>query len=111
MEMIRFLRRRDIQRRRAREHSGPPRQLELFELPTIVQPYPGLPQENQDGAAVVARPSIVAGDKYEAVSRAYIRALHSVLTGEKTAPTAAAALEKELIAITGLKRRAPSTQH
>ena len=111
MEMIRFLRRRDIQRRRAREHSRPPAQLELFELPSILQPYPGLAQENQDGARVVARPSIVAGDKYEAVSRAYIRALHSVLTGEKTAPIAAAALEKELIAITGFKRGMPLRLH
>jgi trehalose/maltose transport system substrate-binding protein len=111
MEMIRFLRRRDIQRRSARRHSLPPRQLELFELPSILQPYPGLAQENQDGANVVSRPSVVTRDKYEAVSRAYIRTLHSVLTGEKTAPIAAAALEKELIAITGFKRGPPSRRH
>ena len=108
IEMIRFLRRRDIQRRRARENSRPPGQLELFELPSILQPYPGLAQENQDGAGVVSRPSVVTRDKYEAVSRAYIRALHSVLTGEKTAPIAAAALEKELIAITGFKSGPPA---
>ncbi len=111
IEMIRFLRRRDIQRRRAREGSGPPRQLELFELPSILQPYPGLAQGNQNGGGVVSRPSVVTGDKYEPVSRAYIRALHEVLTGEKTAPIAAAALEKELIAITGFKRGPPSRQH
>jgi len=108
--MIRFLRRKDIQRRHAREHSEPPIQFELFALPSILQPYPGLPQENRDGGGVVARPSIVAGGKYEAVSRAYIRALHSVLTGKKTAPVAAAALEKELIAITGFKNGPPSTR-
>lgn len=111
MEMIRYLRRRDIERRRARAHSVPPKQFELFELPVILQPYPGLANENQDGAAVVSRPSNVTGDKYEAVSRAYIRALHSVLTGETPAPVAAAALEKELIAITGFKRGPPSTRH
>jgi len=111
IKMIRFLRLRDIQRRRAREHSEPPGHLELFELPSVLQPYPGLPQENQEGADVVSRPSIVAGDKYEAVSRAYIRALHSVLTGEKTAQVAAAALERELIAITGFKSGPSSTPH
>lgn len=110
LAMIRFLRRKDIQRRHAREHSEPPIQFELFALPSILQPYPGLPQENRDGGGVVARPSIVAGGKYEAVSRAYIRALHSVLTGKKTAPIAAAALEKELIAITGFKNGPPSTR-
>jgi trehalose/maltose transport system substrate-binding protein len=35
------------------------------------------------------------------VARAYIAAVHSVLTGEKPAPEAAAALEKELARITG----------
>ena len=44
---------------------------------------------------MVARPSIVAGEKYEEVSRAYIAAFHSVLTGENRAPVAATELEKE----------------
>jgi hypothetical protein len=57
---------------------------------------------------VVARPSIVAGEKYEEVSRAYIGALHAVLTGEKSAPVAAAELEKELVQITGLRPGPPS---
>jgi len=51
----------------------------------------------------VARPSIDSGEKYEDVSRAYIRALHSVLTGEEIPSVAAAALEKQLIQITGFK--------
>jgi trehalose/maltose transport system substrate-binding protein len=57
---------------------------------------------------VVARPSIVAGPKYEDVTRAYIRAVHSVLTGEKTASAAAAALEKELVEITSFRPGPPS---
>jgi hypothetical protein len=35
------------------------------------------------------------------VSRAYIDAVHSVLTGQKQAPAAAAELEQQLIEITG----------
>jgi hypothetical protein len=61
-----------------------------------------------NGGSVVARPSIVAGQHYEEVTRAYIGALHSVLTGERTAPAAAAKLEKELMEITGFKRGPPS---
>ena len=55
----------------------------------------------------MARPSIVAGQKYDEVSRAYIRAVHSVLTGEKIPSVVAAALEKELVEITGFKTGLP----
>ena len=107
MELIRYLRKRDDGFLRATEHSDPPKDVQLYELPTVLQLYPQL-QLRQGGGAVVARPSIAAGQKYEEVSRAYIEALHSVLTGERTAPVGAAALEKELIAITGFKQGPPS---
>jgi trehalose/maltose transport system substrate-binding protein len=108
-ELIRFLRQRDVQMLRGTEHSEPPRELQLYELPAVLQLYPQLPNLRQNGGRVVARPSIVAGEKYEDVTRAYIGALHSVLTGERTAPVAAAELEKELMQITGFKRGTPST--
>jgi len=57
---------------------------------------------------LVARPSAAAGVKYEEVDHAYINALHAVLTGEAKAPEAAAALEKELVRITGFKTGPPS---
>jgi hypothetical protein len=44
---------------------------------------------------------VVAGSKYEAVSKAYSQALHSVLTRQSTAPDAAGALESELGQIMG----------
>jgi trehalose/maltose transport system substrate-binding protein len=59
---------------------------------------------------VVSRPSSVTGQKYEEVARAYIRAVHSVLTGKTTAPEAAAGLEKELVGITGFKTGPPSSK-
>lgn len=108
VELIRFLRQRDVQMLRGTEHSELPKEFQLYELPAVLQMYPQLPSLRQNGGRVVARPSIVAGQKYEEVSRAYIGALHSVLTGERTAPAAAAELEKKLMEITGFKRGPPS---
>jgi trehalose/maltose transport system substrate-binding protein len=107
LELVRFLLRRDVQLRRASEHSEPPKELELYELPAILEPYPQLAKLNQHRGGVVARPSIVTGQKYEDVSRAYIRAVHSVLTGEKIPSLAAADLEKELVEITGFRKGPP----
>jgi trehalose/maltose transport system substrate-binding protein len=107
LELIRFLLRRDVQLRHAAEHSEPPKELELYELPAILDPYPLLANSRQHGGGVVARPSIVAGQKYEDVSRAYIGAVHSVLTGEKVPSLAAADLEKELVEITGFRKGPP----
>jgi trehalose/maltose transport system substrate-binding protein len=107
LELVRYLRRRDVQLKSAPGNSEPPKELELFELPAIIEPYPQLDDLRQPGARVVARPSIVAGQKYEDVTRAYIRAVHSVLTGERIPSAAAAALEKELVEITGFRQGPP----
>jgi trehalose/maltose transport system substrate-binding protein len=52
---------------------------------------------------------MIVGNAYEPVSRAYFQAVHSVLTGERTAPEAARALEKQLVEITGFKTGLPPT--
>jgi len=111
LELIRFLRRRDGELRRASEHFEPPKERELYELPLILEPYPQLAKSRQHGGDVVARPSIVAGEKYEDVTRAYTRAVHSVLTGEKIPSVAAAALEKELVEMIGFKPGPPSKRN
>lgn len=108
LELIRFLLQRDDKLLRANEHAQPPQGIELYELPQGLHPYPHLAQSTQHGGRLVARPSIVAGDKYEEVSRAYIRAMHSVLTREKFATQAASDLEKELVQITGFSPGPPS---
>ncbi len=107
IELIRFLLQRDLQDKRALDHSEPPKRLELYELPSILDPYPQLPRLRENGGGVVVRPSIVAGKKYEDVSKAYIRALHSVLMREKKPSVAVADLEKELVQITGFKTGPP----
>lgn len=108
LELIRFLLRRDAQLMRTSEHSEPPQEADLYELPSIFELYPRLAKLRQHGSIVVARPSVVAGQKYAEVSTAYIRAVHSVLAGEKTSSAAAADLGKELVGITGFRQGPPS---
>jgi trehalose/maltose transport system substrate-binding protein len=108
IELVRFLLRRDALFMHASANSEPPKEQELYDLPEILNPYPRLAASRQHPGLVVMRPSIVSGAKYEDVSRAYIRALHSVLTGEETPSAAAAALEKELIQITSFRVGSPS---
>ena len=108
MELIRFLLRRDAQLLSATEQTGPPNEMKVFELPAVLKLYPQLPELRQHGGGVVARPSVAAGQKYEDVTRAYIQAAHSVLTGETAAPAAAAALEKKLVEITGFSPGPPA---
>jgi hypothetical protein len=108
MELIRFLRRRDAEFLHTTEHSEQPKDFELYELPAVLQLYPQLTQLRKGGGGVVARPSITAGQKYEEVTRAYIGTLHSVLTGQTAAVAGAAALEKQLVEVTGFKTGPPS---
>ncbi len=108
LELIRFLLRGDAKLTSGKEHSVPPRDVDFYALPAMLDPYPQLAKSKEHGAGLVARPSVVAGEKYEQVSRAYIGAVRSVLTGEKLASVAAAELEKRLVEITGFRQGSPS---
>jgi len=108
LELIRFLIRKDAQRMHESERSPAPSNLEVFELPSIITVFPGLAKSKDRRSGLIVRPSIVAGTKYEDVTRAYIREVHSVLTREKTAPAAAAELERQLVEITGFPTGPPS---
>jgi trehalose/maltose transport system substrate-binding protein len=108
VELVRYLSRRDVQTKRSRVLSVPPTLPELYDVPEVLGPNPGFALLRQAfRTGIVSRPSIVTGAKYPDVSEAYIRAVHSVLTGEKGAPEAALALESELIRITGFKKGPP----
>ena len=93
-----------------RSHSEPLKQLELYEQPAILKAYSDFAHSGQRqlGIGVVNRPSTVAGQRYDDVDHAYIRAVRSVLTGKTRAPEAATELEKELVGITGFKTGPPS---
>jgi len=108
LELVRYLTARDVQVKRARVISQPPTLPELYKLPEVLESNPHselLSQAFRTG--IVSRPSNVAGKKYEEVTEAYIQAVHSVLTGEKSASVAAAALERELVHTTGFKTGPP----
>src|SRR5580698_7507165 len=87
------------------------RKVEYFEVPPLMREiYPWwYKQGDSGGSGIVSRPSAVAGSNYEAVSKAYTHALHSVLTQESTAPAAAATLEKDLARIMGNDTAQPGT--
>jgi trehalose/maltose transport system substrate-binding protein len=113
LEAITFVRslvRRDVQARQERGRSEPPAQPELFDLPLELQPYARPLDGSQKRSRLVARPSTVSGSAYEEVTGAYMLAVHSVLMRERSAPEAAAALEKRLVEITGFKTGPPPTK-
>jgi trehalose/maltose transport system substrate-binding protein len=108
LELVRYLTRKDVQVQRSRVISQPPTLPELYTLPEVLEPNPRFELLNQAfRTGTVSRPSNITGQKYQDVTDAYIQAVHSVLTGEKSGPQAAAALENELVRITGFKKRPP----
>jgi trehalose/maltose transport system substrate-binding protein len=110
LDLVRYLSSGHLQAVRSRALSVPPTRYRLYELSEVLEPNPYFAPLNQAfrTGVVVSRPSDVAGKNYEDVTEAYIQAVHSVLTRQKSAPDAAAALEKELIRITGFKKGPPS---
>jgi trehalose/maltose transport system substrate-binding protein len=108
LELVRYLSRRDVQLKRARVLSQPPTLPELYNLPEVFEPNPRLNLLSKAfRAGIVSRPSNVTGKKYQDVTDAYIQAVHSVLTGEKSASEASIALEDELVRTTGFKTGTP----
>ena len=95
----------------AAHREKPGRKVEYFEVPPLMREiYPWWYKPGESGGSeIISRPSAVAGSNYEAVSKAYTHALHSVLTRESTAPAAAAALETELIRIMSNDGAQPGT--
>src|SRR5262249_24601508 len=108
VELVRFVTRKNAPGERARVLSAPPTPPELYNFPAISEPHPRFQLLGQAfRSGIVARPSNVSGKKYQEVSEAYFRAVNSVLTRKIRASQAAAALENELVRITGFKKGHP----
>jgi trehalose/maltose transport system substrate-binding protein len=108
LELVRYLTRKDVQVRRSGSLSQPPTLRELYNMSEVLERNPRFDLLSQAFlTGIVSRPSNVTGKKYQEVTGAYIQAVHSVLTGEKNAQASAAALEKELVRITGFKKGPP----
>jgi trehalose/maltose transport system substrate-binding protein len=106
-DLIRFLIAREQRSRADPSYTEPAAKSQLYDLPQILQVYAPAPQVKKQSSWLVSRPSNVTGHAYEDVTQAYIRAVHSVLSGERSAPVAAAGLEKQLVAITGFRTGPP----
>jgi len=101
--LVKYLSRRDVQLERARMTSLPPTLPDLYDDPEALKANPYYtPLKKVFLGGALSRPSSVTGQKYAEVSRAYFRAVHSVITRRQKASAAAAALERELVWVTGL---------
>jgi trehalose/maltose transport system substrate-binding protein len=94
IELVRYLTEAEIGAMKAKERD-------------IYHRQPDDPQLPQSKSEIVLRPSSVAGQAYEQISKAYISAVHSVLTGKEGAAHAAAELERQLITKTGFSTGPP----
>jgi trehalose/maltose transport system substrate-binding protein len=106
IELVRFLIHAQIQTSEEEERIAASRP-ELHYRQPVSDPHDNAESTSQSRSAVVSRPSNVTGRTYEQVTRAYFGAVHSVLSGQKGAPGAAAELEKDLIKITGFATGPP----
>ena len=85
-----------------------PTRREFYASHEYLQDRPGIAQLRKDLRSVtVARPSTVAGQHYDEVSRAYFSSVHSILAGEEDAETAISQLQAKLEKITGGKPSSP----
>jgi trehalose/maltose transport system substrate-binding protein len=100
--LVRFLRNKEADLERKRATTTPPKFPARFELPTILTAYARLQETGSvPGARTMARPSSVTGNRYAAISTAYVQALHPVLEKKIDAETAVASLQKQLSQIMG----------
>jgi trehalose/maltose transport system substrate-binding protein len=107
IEFVRFLIRTQIQSSVEESTSSKlPAQPEVYDLGSALN---SSEKSGRHRNGVVNRPSGVVGSAYEQVTRAYYGAVHSVLTGQRGAPEAAAELEKQLVKITGFNTGPPKT--
>lgn len=110
VELVRFLIREEIRSNQQEQASANlPAQPRVSNLPSLSDPrnFSEMPGSLRSG--IVSRPSGVVGEKYDQVTRAYIAAVHSVLTGQSGPREAAADLEKVLLQMTGFSAGPPKT--
>jgi trehalose/maltose transport system substrate-binding protein len=106
--LVRFLCRPDTQLNRIGKIGGSPTVPALYTDPGILaaSPYSSTILQTYRNDKVL-RPSKETGKRYPDLSRAYFTAVHEILEGKKTAASALADLQIELMRITGLNSSAP----
>jgi trehalose/maltose transport system substrate-binding protein len=100
IELVRFLLRAEIHAEE-NDSANQPAEPKGYGLPSVSEALGDFEKSDGQKRGIVSRPSNETGRTYEEVARAYINAVHSVLTGEKSAQKAALELEGQLTKITG----------
>ncbi len=97
----------DEQKIRAVEGSLNPTIMALYDDADVLEAVPFFGSLYDVFVNAVARPSTATAPQYAAVSQAFYRAVHSVLSGDEDAGTALALLEFDLVDMTGFEVGAP----
>ena len=95
-DLVRYLTSAAEQKRRAIEGSFNPTRRSLYSDPEVLAANPFYADFMAVLENAVARPSTVAGQRYNQVSSEFVRAVHSVLSGQASAEDALAGLEQSL---------------
>jgi trehalose/maltose transport system substrate-binding protein len=102
--LVKYLTSHDEQLVMWKKHAMLPTRREFYANSEYLQDRPGIAQLWKDvGSVAVARPSTVAGQHYDEVSRAYFSSVHSILAGEQDADNAMSELQAKLEKITAGK--------
>jgi trehalose/maltose transport system substrate-binding protein len=102
-DLVRYLAGAEVQKRRALLRGYLPTRTDLHEDTEIARALPQMGLlRNAAPESWVARPSTVSRDKYGQVSKAYYEAVHNILAGQTKVGPTLAALEQQLIQITGV---------
>jgi trehalose/maltose transport system substrate-binding protein len=98
----------EVQLRRALSGGYLPTLPTLYDNPELLQVLPiAAKLRNAGEESWVVRPSTVAGNQYRAVSEAYYRAVHQILSHAESAKKGLADLETELVRVTGFRPGSP----
>jgi len=106
--LIRFLLREQIESIEKGTVPNVSTEVVVYDAAPMVNSHNRSENSGPSKAIVVSRPSSVAARSYEQVTRAYFGSVHSVLTGERRAPEAAAELERHLVKVTGFRAGPPA---
>jgi len=101
VDLVRHLTSRDEQRRRALVGAFNPTIAALYEDPEILDANPFFATLREAFEGAVARPSRIAGIRYNRVSASFWNTVHAILSGEAEAGPALARLEARLERIRG----------
>lgn len=102
-DLIRYLTTPQMQLSRAIEGSYNPTIGEVYDEPSLAASSPFMAELKTTFTNAVARPSKLTGRNYNKVSNSFWNAVHSVLSGEKSASESLEDLEKNLKRIKGRK--------